>query len=58
MLKAKKYEFVEKFFEKMQRKGVPPRAITYKGSVAVSFVRCTAFMHCNWIYYLKFWLCS
>uniref|UniRef100_A0A453EBS6 Pentacotripeptide-repeat region of PRORP domain-containing protein n=1 Tax=Aegilops tauschii subsp. strangulata TaxID=200361 RepID=A0A453EBS6_AEGTS len=38
MLKSKKYEFVQKFFEKMQRKGVPPRAITYKGSVAVSFI--------------------
>lgn len=61
MLKSKKYEFVQKFFEKMQRKGVPPRAITYKGSVAVSFIWCIAFMHCryiHWICYLTFQLCS
>ncbi|KAF0928165.1 hypothetical protein E2562_038071 [Oryza meyeriana var. granulata] len=30
MLKAKRYDFVQKFFEKMQKSGVPPRAITYK----------------------------
>jgi pentatricopeptide repeat protein len=30
MLKAKKYDFVQKFFQKMQKSGVPPRAITYK----------------------------
>ncbi|KAK3151317.1 hypothetical protein QOZ80_3AG0244350 [Eleusine coracana subsp. coracana] len=30
MLKAKKYDFVQKYFEKMHKSGVPPRAITYK----------------------------
>ena len=33
MLKAKKYDFVQKFYEKMQKNGVPLRAITYKGNI-------------------------
>nr|CAB3500394.1 unnamed protein product [Digitaria exilis] len=37
MLKAKKYDFVQKFYEKMQKNGVTPRAITYKGNIMFFF---------------------
>jgi hypothetical protein len=42
MLKAKKYDFVQKFYEKMQKNGVPPRAITYKGNTP-SILQCRLF---------------
>lgn len=37
MLNAGKYEFVHRFFEKMQKGGLTPKALTYKGIIAIRF---------------------